>query len=117
RLAILTGILRTTPSGYRANDARFLIGAIYWREHKRQDALASWREITLSKESGTDSYVTAYTEVLRAIAARTDVTVDGLQNDRALTSDIARIMDAEHGRWIVFSYERLRRFGFGFDTY
>jgi hypothetical protein len=122
RLAILTGILRNTPGGYRANDARFLIGTIYWREHDRVDALASWREITheMPRDTtgeNTDSYVAAYTEVLRAIANRSDVTTDALKNDAALTSDIARILDAEHGRWIVFSYQRLRKFGFEFDSY
>jgi len=119
RLAILTGILRTTPQGYRANDARFLIGTIYWREHKQEDALASWREMTPPTprtDAERDSYVIAYTNVLRVIALRRDVSVDALQ-EQTLTSDIARILDAQHGRWIVSSYERLRQFGFAFDTY
>src|SRR5689334_1661528 len=40
RLGILDGILRTTPNGYRASDARFLIGAILWRQGRSVDALA-----------------------------------------------------------------------------
>ena len=31
RLRILNGIVSTTPRGYRANDARFLIGSVHWR--------------------------------------------------------------------------------------
>jgi hypothetical protein len=45
RLGILTGILRTTPRGYRVNDARFLIGSIYWREGSVGDALRASRSI------------------------------------------------------------------------
>jgi hypothetical protein len=119
RLAILTGILRTTPHGYRANDAHFLIGAIYWREHKAEDALASWHEMTpptARTDVEGDSNVIAYTDVLRAIGLRREGAVNAVR-DRALTSDIARILDAERGRWMTSSYERLRKFGFAFDSY
>jgi len=35
RMTILTSIVATTPHGYRASDARFLIGTIYWRQSRR----------------------------------------------------------------------------------
>src|SRR5262245_8023570 len=37
RIAILSGIVRTTPNGYRASDARFLIGSIYWRQLREEE--------------------------------------------------------------------------------
>ena len=66
RLAILAGILRTTPQGYRASDARFLIGTIYWEQGRAKEALESWRDVHIDP---TDSYVTAYSEILSAIRA------------------------------------------------
>src|SRR5207248_2599690 len=53
RLGILTGILRTTPHGYRASDARFLIGTIHWREGSLGDALRAWRAMAVDP---TDAY-------------------------------------------------------------
>jgi hypothetical protein len=53
RLAILTGILRTTPCGYRASDARCIIGAIYWEQRKTADALQSWRDMTMTQRTDT----------------------------------------------------------------
>src|SRR6202022_2449301 len=68
RLDILTGILRTTPQGYRASDARFLIGAIHWREGSVGDALRSWRGMTTDP---TDAYATSIGQILDAIATET----------------------------------------------
>src|SRR5439155_18771423 len=47
RLAILTGIVRTTPEGYRVDEARFRIGAIYWRQRNLHEALYWWRQMTI----------------------------------------------------------------------
>jgi hypothetical protein len=114
RLAILTGILRTTPADYRANDARFLIGTIYWREHRREDAFQSWRTMTIDR---SDSYVVAYEDILRVMSAHAATHGDAIENTRALNAEVAQILDAEHGRWVVFSFSRLRQFGYGSDTY
>jgi len=109
RLAILNGILRTTPNGYRASDARFLIGAINWRQGNRAAALAAWRDVRV--EPG-DSYITANSQIaatLRAAAAD--------PHDANLARQIHRILRNEQGRWVDLSYDRLKRFGYRFDTY
>jgi hypothetical protein len=114
RLAILTGILRTTPADYRANEARYLIGATYWREHKREDALRAWSAMSVDT---SDSNVVAYEGILRVIGAHKGTHFDVLVNDPALNADIAQVLDAERGRWFVFSFTRLRQFGYNTDTY
>ena len=115
RLTILSGILRTTPRGYRASDARFLIGAIYWKQHKAQDALQSWRDMTIDK---TDSYVTAYSAILSAInSAGAEAGGDGKQVDPVLSRQLDSALNAEHGRWLMFSFDRLEHFGHRFDTF
>jgi hypothetical protein len=109
RLTILNGILRTTPSGYRANDARFLIGAIYWKRGRAADAVRSWSAITRNPEDG---YLTAYSEILAAIGDPTSQAGSNVNARR-----INRILDGERGRWISLSFDRLRQFGYRFDTY
>ena len=109
RLTILTGILRTTPHGYRASDAKFLIGAIYWRQGRRADAVRSWIDISIDSEDG---YAAAYSDVLAAIRAPAGRDGQSLDARR-----IDRILDAEHGRWISLSFDRLRQFGYRFDTF
>lgn len=108
RLAILEGIVRTTPEGYRASDARFLIGTIYWRQGRRAEALRAWRDVRV--EPG-GSYVAANAQL--ADAVRSGAPVDDLD----LARRINRILKNEQGRWIDLSYDRLKRFGYRFDTY
>jgi len=116
RLGILLGILRTTPRGYRANDARFLVGSVHWRNGDTGDALRAWRAMT--RDAG-DAYAESIGRILDAIAQtggdRGDV--DTRETMRALTLQINGILRAEHGRWIVFSIDRLKQFGFHFDTF
>ena len=117
RLGILTGILRTTPHGYRAADARFLIGAIYWREGERGDALRTWRAM---KADASDGYTASIGPILDAIAAETRAdraSADSRETMRRLEGQINLILRAEHGRWIMFSMDRLQKFGFHFDTF
>jgi len=103
RLTILTGILRTTPHQYGANDARFLIGAIYWREGRANEALRWWRDVTAEDDG---SYALACSQVRMAL-------LRGGPDHR----EVDRILKNEAGRWLMFSYDRLRRFGYRFDTY
>jgi len=103
RLAILDGIVRTTPDGYRASDAHFLSGAIYWRQNKPDEALRAWRQMTPDR---TDSHFIASSQILEA-----------LQSGRPLRKEIDRILKNHHGRWLSLSDERLRRFGHRFDTF
>lgn len=108
RLEILTNILRTTPDGYRSNDARYLMGSVHWKQERREEAARLWREITIDR---TDSYVAAYEEIVGVVRAPADpippltaVRIDG-------------ILAAENRRWADFSVKRLRQFGYAFDTY
>jgi hypothetical protein len=117
RFDILTGIVRTTPNGYRANDARFLIGSIYWRQQDMGGALRTWRGMTVDR---TDEYAASISRILSAIATHTGGDrgdVDARETTRLLSADIDRILRSEHGRWIMFSMDRLKQFGFHFDTF
>lgn len=109
RLTILDGILRTTPDGYRANDARFLRGAIQWRQGHRAEALAAWRGITAV---AGDSYRVATEQLVAALGAD-DANHDAVQ----LARQIDRVLKNDVGRWWDFSYDRLKQFGYRFDTY
>ena len=42
---ILQTILDNAPGGYRATDARFLIGSILWKRGKLADAERVWRKM------------------------------------------------------------------------
>jgi hypothetical protein len=109
RLAILTGILRTTPNGYRASDARFLIGTIYWRQQKPSDALAAWRDMTIDP---SDRFVTAYSSIVTAIRDAA-----GPHGQNLDARQIRRILEYEHGRWVSLASDRLRHFGYRFDSF
>jgi hypothetical protein len=103
RLAILEGIVRATPGGYRQSDAHFRIGVIYWTQHKPEEAVRAWRR--MAPEPG-DSHAIAGTQILEA-----------LQSGRPLAREIDRILKNDHGRWLSFSDQRLRRFGYRFDSF
>ena len=113
RLGILSGIVRTTPDGYRLNDARFLIGAIYWRQGKPREALDWWRPMTLDP---TDLHADAHRDILRAVSA-VDAGASDEQIERTVGDRVHRALDAERGRWLMFSFDRLRQFGYQFDTF
>jgi len=103
RLALLARILATTPGGYRANDVRFLIGSILWKERKRAEAMRAWHELG----SGTgDSYAIAIGQLRVA-----------LESTPPNPRDIENILKNQQGRWLSFSDERLRRFGYRVDTF
>jgi hypothetical protein len=105
RLAILEAIVRSTPRGYRADDARFLIGSIHWRRGDRTEALRYWRDMTGSDAS--DSYSDVRTRLLQIIRPPQDV--DARQIDTVLRG--------VQGSWLMFSIDRLRHFGYKLDTY
>lgn len=105
RLAILEGIVRTTPAGYRASDARFLMGTIFWKQGRHQDAMRAWRGLACAP---TDSYVAACTQLAGVIPV-------GTGQVPALA--IGRVLKNEQGRWWDLSYDRLKRFGYRFDSY
>lgn len=107
RINILTNLLETTPSGYRANDAHFLIGAIYWRDGRTAEAEAAWS--SLAAISQADRYGAASTAIIDALQHRDAPSVDALR--------IRRILDGERGRWISFSHDRLEQFGYRFNVF
>lgn len=112
RLTILRTILDNTPAGYRATDARFLMGAILWKRGKVEDAERVWRRMQVDAGDPGDSYAEAAGRILaelRTWDARDTRNVDAYRIDR--------ILDAEQGLWIVRSYERLHKFGYRFDTF
>jgi hypothetical protein len=112
RLSILGGILRSTPDHYRANDARFLIGAIYWRKGQAHEALGAWRDLT----ADTDGSYALFTAAIRA-ALSTAHARGAAPLDPELATDLDAIVKSEHGRWLSFSFDRLRQFGYRFDTF
>ena len=106
RLAILQGIVRTTPNGYRANDARFIAGALQWRLGENQNALRTWREMTLDQDG---SYLVAGPQIAAAFRRGSD--------DAALSRELDRILKNDLGRWLMFSQVRLEQFGYRFDRF
>jgi hypothetical protein len=109
RLMILQTILDNTPAGYRAADARFLMGALLWRRGKFDDAERVWRQMQVNPD---DSYFDAASRILFELRAQDERKVQNVDVRR-----IDRVLAAEQGLWIVRSYERLRKFGYHFDTF
>ena len=103
RLAILAGILQTTPQGYRANDARFLIGSILWRHDKYDAAVRIWRTLRPTED---DTYAIAIDQIRSAVVA-----------DKPSVRDVGYILKNQQARWLVASEERLRRFGYRVDVF
>jgi hypothetical protein len=104
RLSILTRILQTTPRGYRADDARFLIGEILWNQGETDKALLTWRGMTAGPSDATYAVVIAQ---LRT----------ALQPAKPDERNIRFILRNQQGRWLSASDERLRRFGYRADLY
>ena len=106
RLAVLESILLTTPRGYRAGDARFLMGSIYWKQGKIASARRIWKDMDVDPD---DRYAAAAAEIVAAMRAAEERGIDQLR--------INRILQYEHGRWVSFSFDRLWKFGYRFDTF
>ena len=106
RRRILEIILDTTPNGYRANDARFALGSVYWTRGRREEAAAAWRAITIDER---DNDVADYSDLLKEIER-----ADGSPLD---IRRIDRILERSRSRWISRSYNRLKQFGYHFDTF
>src|SRR4051812_40872561 len=104
RLGLLSRILRTTPDGYRADDARFLMGEILWNQGQADEALATWREMTAGPSEA--AYATVIAQLRTAV-----------QPARPDARNIRYILQNQQGRWLSFSDDRLRRFGYRADAY
>jgi len=107
-VTIITSVITTTPNGYRASDARFLVGGIYWRQGRVDEAVRWWRDMTVDP---ADSYVTAYSRVLEAVR---HAGPDGERLDRGAINSVP---DDERRKWVDFFETRLKQFGYSFDVY
>jgi hypothetical protein len=104
RLSILSRILRTTPNGYRADDARFLMGEILWNQGQIEEALAVWRSMTAGPSDA----------IYAIVIAQLRTAVQPANPD---ARNIRYILKNQQGRWLSFSQDRLQRFGYRFDTF
>jgi hypothetical protein len=115
RLEILEGILRTTPAGYRVNDARFLIGAIRWRAGRVQAALSSWCPMTLDE---ADAYVGTYRQLLSILQpADGPRTCEASRVSTAEEREIDRLFERDAKQSWDFQFDRLHKFGYRFDSF
>jgi hypothetical protein len=103
RLRLLSTIVETTPDGYRASDARYLAGEILFNQDNLTEAHRVWRSM---RPGPRDAYFRASSEVLEAL-------------DVAMPSprELRRVLQAEYGRWRVYSIDRLRHFGHSCNTF
>jgi hypothetical protein len=106
RLAILDTIVRTSPNEYRTGDARYLMGAIYWRQGNVDAAINQWRSIRTDE---ADTFRFVYTPLLASLADNSSRIAMIAAVDRALT--------LERSQWRSSSYDRLKKFGYHFDTF
>ena len=106
RLSVLTNIIATTPRGYRAGDAQVLVGSIYWRQGRTDEAVDVWNRMTVDREG---VHARMASEILDAIRGR-----DVRQLD---IRSVNRAIEGNRSRWVSAAYERLRQFGYHFNTY
>ncbi len=109
RLEILGSIVRTTPDGYRTNDARLLVGAIHWRAGRRQEAIQTWREMDADPNA---VFATTTSELLTEVRR-----VATVEDSQAARREIDRILSSDYARWVSASIDRLHNFGFKVDQY
>jgi hypothetical protein len=103
RLRLLSTIIDTSPDGYRVADARFLGGQVLFEMNRIDDAVRAWGNIA---PVAADAYARAYGEIL-----------DEIESGPVDLNAIRRILSNEHGRWRLFSIDRLKQFGHHCDTF
>jgi len=103
RLAILAGIAQTSPKGYRADEARYLSGAILWKELRHKEAFRVWRQMSSAPEG---AHAAAIEQIRIAVRAADP-------DER----NIGFILANDEGRWRSFAAGRLKRFGYRIDTF
>jgi hypothetical protein len=104
RLRILMTIIETTPAGYGAADARFLVGRILWAQNNVPDALRWWRDITPDDRG---MYAPIYTEVLDVVQS----------TSTGKAARISALLGSDYRQWLEFSARRLAEFGYRLDTF
>lgn len=104
RLRVLSTIVQSTPGGYRAADARFLAGEIFFYQNDTAEALRWWRDIT---PGSGDSYAIAYSELLAELQAPSGLSA----------AKVIAVLGGERRRWLELSRKRLRQFGYTFTSF
>jgi hypothetical protein len=104
RLRILSAVLASTPGGYRSGDARFLIGQMQFGRKQYAAAVDTWSAIVPDQ---TDNYYPLYSAILAALNE---------EGDRGFPR-FAAALGGQYLRWREFSRERLRAFGYEFNTF
>jgi hypothetical protein len=99
RTRILTTIIQTSPDGYGAADARYLLGRIYWSQERRADAMETWRAI---QPDNRRVYAPFYERVRPEVLSPSPLTM----------GRISAVLGAEYGAWRRSSEARLRQFGY-----
>jgi hypothetical protein len=103
RLRILSSIIETTPDGYRASDARFLAGEIFFKQGNFEEAMQWWSPM---RPRDGDTYAAAATAIQKM-----------LEPGRVDVAALRSVMWRESGRWHDVNYARLRKFGYRCDSY
>jgi hypothetical protein len=111
RLNLLATVLRQTPAGYRASDARFAIGKIHWVRGDRRAAIREWRQMRVVAD---DAFVATSAPIVRALER---LPVGAEEPDPPTIARIDAALGAERQTWAAFQYDRLRRFGHGAYTF
>jgi hypothetical protein len=104
RLRILSTIIETTPGGYRAGDAQFLMGELLFNQGRVSEAARWWAGIVADP---TDTYASTYVELTNEL--RTSQAADAKRIRRALERRQA-------ASWF-FSSDRLHQFGSACDRF
>ena len=104
RERILLTIVESSPDGYGAGDARFLLGRIRWDLNDVQGAFRWWRDLA---PDGRGSYGIASRDIGREVHFPGGASV----------AAISAILGAEYRRWLTFSAARLDQFGYTFDSF
>jgi hypothetical protein len=103
RLRVLSTIVETTPDGYRESDARFLAGAIFFRQANLEEAMQWWVKMRPQNDD-------TYADAAKAILAILD---PGKVNVGALRG----VLWGESARWHDVNYARLKKFGYRCDSF
>lgn len=111
RRQLLTMLVSTTPNGYRASDAHFLMGRMRWTQGDPGGAVREWREMRVT---AGDRFARPSSEILRVLEGHTD---PQMTPDSTSAARISAILDAERRAWVAFQFNRLRTFGHGFYTF
>ena len=128
RTQILTTIVRTAPDNYRVDDARYLLGELYWRRGRHPDARRAWSQLQGDPHGRYAATGSALLLAMREAESRRqtapsppDLRRRPWQKNNGDDDSDARainaILDVEYQRWVSASQARLRQFGYALDSF